>query len=142
MAWWLTAKPGDRVVCVGWDERCFNKGWLIGQGMQVPKKGPVYTIRNLGPTITDEDRFALRLREIVNPPLVVEGIEIGEVCWLAEWFRPVVNRATDISSLTALLSGAPSSSGPSRGSADLECVGAGVDPRHEAEDDGRKAGAR
>lgn len=107
MGWWLTAKPGDRVVCIGWDERYWQKDWLLAKGMKVPTKGAVYTIRCLGPTAVDPKRFSLRLREIVNPPLIVEGIDLREVCWLAEWFRPAVKRATDISIFTSMLTGQP-----------------------------------
>lgn len=107
MSWWLTAKPGDRVVCIGWDERYWQKDWLLAKGMKVPTKGAVYTIRCLGPTAVNPKRFSLRLREIVNPPLIVEGVDLGEVCWLAEWFRPAVNRATDISIFTSMLTGQP-----------------------------------
>jgi hypothetical protein len=107
MSWWLNAKPGDRVVCVGWDDRDGPKNFLVAKGMKVPSKGSVYSIRCVGPTIGCSKRFALRLREIVNPPLIIEGVDIGEVCWRVEWFRPVVNRATDISIFTSMLNGQP-----------------------------------
>lgn len=140
MEWWHQAKPGDRVVCVA-AKFYLSADFCQRFGISMPSKGKIYTIRTIGPA-NKAATWSLLLNEIVNDGVVVEGIDVGEPCWPAIAFRPVVNRATDISALTALLSGAPSSSGLSRGSADLECVGAGVDPRHEAEDDGRKAGAR
>lgn len=109
MGWWLNAKPGDRVVCIS---NCHSvstarASWLFGKGMTLPQRGSVYSIRCIGPTVGDPKRFSLRLREIVNPPLIVEGVHIGEVCWAADAFRPVVHRATDISVFTAMLTGSP-----------------------------------
>lgn len=107
MSWWLTAKPGDRVVCVKIDTRFASREWLLERGTKMPEKGRVYCIRAIGATVSNPKHYSLLLCEIVNPPLIVEDIDLGEVCWPAEWFRPAVSRATDISIFTAMLTGQP-----------------------------------
>ncbi len=107
MGWWLTAKPGDRVVCVKTEARFASRDWLLDRGIRMPDKGKTYTLRAIGACGLSRKHYSLLLCEIVNPPLIVEDIDLGEVCWPAEWFRPAVNKATDISIFTAMLTGQP-----------------------------------
>lgn len=70
----------------------------IADGVVLPAMGEVYTIREFDP---DESCFlCIRLSEITNGPDPVDGIEPS---FQASLFRPVVERKTDISTLTALL---------------------------------------
>lgn len=107
MGWWHQAKPGDRVVCVKTEARFASRDWLRDRGIRMPDKGRSYTLRAIGPTQSNPKHYSLLLEEIVNPPLIVEDIDLGEVCWPAEWFRPAVHRATDISIFTSMLTGQP-----------------------------------
>lgn len=106
MGWWLTAKPGDRIVCV--KARFYlSADFCVRHGILLPKKGRIYSIRAIGPTWSKQKEFSLLLREIVNESFMIEGIDCGEPCWPATSFRPVVNRATDISIFTTMLTGQP-----------------------------------
>lgn len=90
---------GMKVVCVS---EPFDGGW----GHVLPVVGSVYTLRQIGPGISD--RVMVKLVEIVNPvakyPSRKYGPLHGEVCFGADLFRPVETRATDISIFTAMLS--------------------------------------
>lgn len=84
---------GQKVVCIknGWDSLTYNE---VG-----PAFRSVYTIR----TIDAEDGDAmLRFEEIVNE---VHNYREGqhECQFWARWFRPVIERKTDISIFTAML---------------------------------------
>jgi hypothetical protein len=106
MGWWLTAKPGDRVVCI--TSKFYLTSEFCGRhGITLPKKGAVYTLRVIGQTSSRPASFSLLLREIVNQSFVIEGIDCGEPHWPVGNFRPAVNRATDISIFTAMLTGKP-----------------------------------
>lgn len=68
------------------------------EGVFLPQKGEVYTIRAFDP---DEAAFlCIWLSEITNKPCAEDGIEPS---FQASLFRPVIERKTDISALTALL---------------------------------------
>ncbi|WP_105430193.1 hypothetical protein [Neorhizobium sp. T6_25] len=98
-----TFQVGQKVVCV--DDR-FTCGW--DRIVKTPVKGQVYTIRQLftfkactGPVVT-----IILLDEIVNP---VRKWDAGvmEAGFVPRRFRPVVERKTDISIFTALLTSQP-----------------------------------
>ncbi|MBO6759318.1 MAG: hypothetical protein JJ902_23550 [Roseibium sp.] len=77
MAWWMTASPGDPVVCIK----------VLPCLSGVLHKGRVYRIRDLGTALDPgvlEILPALRLSEVVLP---VE--QPGSELWLyTGWFRP------------------------------------------------------
>lgn len=105
MGWWLSAKPGDRVVCVDPQFHAPDE-WFLTRGVTLPKKGAVYTIRLIGPTWSNASVYVLLLCELVNPLIRVDEMRF-EVCWPVKNFRPVVSRKTDISIFTAMLTGQP-----------------------------------
>jgi hypothetical protein len=63
------------------------------EGVALPVKGPVYTIRNTEPGSIIETEVYLRFQEIKNGPHVGDGIEPS---FGAHRFRPVVERKTSI----------------------------------------------
>lgn len=83
-------RVGQKVVCIGGKR-------IGGHGTEaIPEFGSVYTVREFGAD------GGIRLVEIVNPPLAyIEGF--FECTFAVESFRPVVERKTDISVFTALL---------------------------------------
>lgn len=95
MAWWKTAKVGDKVVCVddNWKEP--NMGSIN------PVKGSVYIIDEILP-------FALAIGGVI---LSLEGFSRNYYC--AAYFRPVVNRSseTGVAALKRHLVGAPVTEG-------------------------------
>ncbi|KQZ49739.1 hypothetical protein ASD54_12435 [Rhizobium sp. Root149] len=71
----------------------------------VPELGQVYTIRQIEKNPANGEIY-FRLEEIVNPPrYYAEGY--GEYCFHRSWFRPVVERKTDISIFRAMLNKTP-----------------------------------
>jgi len=68
-------------------------------GVVLPVKGPIYTVRELDPD-TSNGFACIRLVEIINGPHVGDGIEPS---FEAALFRPVVERKTDISVFRAML---------------------------------------
>jgi hypothetical protein len=87
----MTFRVGMKVVCI-------KLGWPNSRDVpNRPVFNQVYTIR----AIVD-DGIGLLLCEIHNPPMDhVEGY--CEPAWWSSRFRPIVERKTDISCLTALL---------------------------------------
>lgn len=90
---------GQRVVCIAtddWDE------------LEADERGPIcghiYTIRGINSNahIGPDEPLGLLLFEIVNPPHShLEGFV--EADFDSSWFRPIIERKTDISILEALL---------------------------------------
>lgn len=69
------------------------------EGVVLPVKGPVYTVREIDPD-TSGGFVCIRLVEIVNGPHIGDGMEPS---FDASLFRPVVERKTDISVFRAML---------------------------------------
>jgi hypothetical protein len=95
----MTFHVGQKVVCV---DDYFAPSAVI-PGTILPKKGDVYTVRELFPYW---GWAAIRLHEIHNPPGTYrdEGTgELVEAAFPAFRFRPVIERKTDISVFTAML---------------------------------------
>lgn len=104
MGWWLTAKPGDRVVMVV-DYDFVTKLDAIRAGVSLPLLGQVYTVRDLCERLGEP---CVRVNEIVNDHRFY--CELGfsdEQAFSARRFHPVVSRPTDISVFTAMLTGKP-----------------------------------
>jgi hypothetical protein len=102
MTWFLTAKPGDKIVCI--DDEIRGKAWAIcaAAGCRYPEKGRIYSIRHIG--YSDfKGHWCLRLVEIVNPEVTAPPFRPGEPTFHARRFRPLVSRPTNISVFTALL---------------------------------------
>jgi hypothetical protein len=91
----MTFHVGQKVVCV-------KAEWSDLNGETAPVAGGIYTIRAI---ITYPDDFAgLLLVEIINAPrYYAEGL--FECDFIATKFRPIVERKTDISIFTAMLTG-------------------------------------
>ena len=72
------------------------------EGVTLPVKGQVYTIREIeeGEGCEAGETFYLRFNEIWNGPHVCDGIEPS---FHADLFRPVVERKSDISVFHAML---------------------------------------
>lgn len=100
---------GQKVVCVTNHVNLSNAEnrlwvrWLKA----VPEIGKVYTIREI-PEASGSGKgiFAIRLVEIVNPPL--NWVWQGESGWAEpafrqEWFRPLAEKKTDISVFQKML---------------------------------------
>ncbi|RUU79990.1 hypothetical protein [Mesorhizobium sp. M7A.F.Ca.MR.362.00.0.0] len=91
---------GMKVVCVKtWSSRGYGYGDEIG-----PVAGNTYTIREIGYFRSEnQGHLQVRLCEIVNKARPYRDIGVREQSFRASRFRPVQNRATDISIFTALL---------------------------------------
>lgn len=84
MTWWMTAKPGDNVVCVkiGWTHR-----YKVGPSI-TPVVGEIYTIKEI---------------YLNNGYIYLQFGEIAAVCketgkpwmWIANHFEPVVKSDMD-----------------------------------------------
>jgi hypothetical protein len=97
-------RVGMKVVCINDDIQC-PAGCVLLSGFSSVTKGVVYTVRAVG--FGAVTRVAIiRLVEIPDQwvDVLVSGqMKRGDVVFEAAAFRPVVDRKTDISSLTALL---------------------------------------
>lgn len=94
---------GQKVVCVNDDWSMKLTKWERFKAMfrrpdTDPVQGSVYTIREI---VSHEARSWLRFYECENRP----EMGFGEPAYLITSFRPVVERKTDISELTAILNG-------------------------------------
>jgi hypothetical protein len=75
-------------------------------GVVFPKPGETYTVRNVftAARADGEVIVCLHLVEVVNNPRMKFGTGVvGEIGFSAACFRPVVERKTDISIFTAML---------------------------------------
>lgn len=95
------ARPGVKCVCIGnWTD-----GWRSDEGqIELPMTRQVYTVREVHP-----DGDAIRLVEIVNPPLRYAGDNVTEVWFMTCRFRPLVSKTQeqDIALFTPLLDSQP-----------------------------------
>lgn len=106
MGWWLTAKPGDCVVCVDDHWREEQLAAIAAHNCTLPIKGKIYTLRQIGYS-EFHHLWLLRLVEIVNPRFEVENCHLGEPTFNVRRFRPLIRRPTDISIFKAMLTGQP-----------------------------------
>lgn len=85
---------GQKVECIGHPETVHSY-----YGEIIPEVGAIYTVRNIH---FIKDREQLRFVEIVNP---INYYDSGpdECCFTAKFFRPIVERKTDISIFKAML---------------------------------------
>jgi hypothetical protein len=76
---------------------------IINRGREEnrPRKGEVYTVRTVE-WANDVGSEAIRLVEIVNIPRQYNNA-FGELRFISKCFRPVVEKKTDISIFTAML---------------------------------------
>ena len=94
---------GQKVVLVDDEPRQYGvtRERALSLGATYPKKGPVYTIREV--YVSNLGTPAVLLEEIEN---VQTSISLGFKCEIgfdADRFRPVVERKTDISIFTSML---------------------------------------
>lgn len=91
-------RPGQKVVMF----RDFGQGARLRadlEGVVLPVKGPVYTVREIDPD-TSNGFVCIRLVEITNGPHVGDGMEPS---FEAALFRPIVERKTSIEVFKAML---------------------------------------
>ena len=104
MAWWKTAKVGDKLVCVNDISNAFPiQGWPHIGDLCGLKSGCVYTIRRIGPDWRDGSPV-IWVNEIIRPLL---GCDREEGGFNVRRFRPLEIRKTDISIFTEILNNAP-----------------------------------
>ena len=97
----MTFFVGQKVVCI--DDTFDDPRWknIISLGIVLPKKGPVYTIRRIYPTVVWADAsvksVGLHLEELINPEL--SFMKPREIPFCALRFRPLIEKKsqTDIS---------------------------------------------
>lgn len=87
---------GQRVICI------LNEPWMPQPGLiQFPFWNGVYTVAEVRVIGND---IGLRLFEVSNPIVkITKTGEMREPAFDAQYFRPIVERKTDISCLKALL---------------------------------------
>ncbi|UIY28734.1 hypothetical protein LZK73_18585 [Neorhizobium galegae] len=88
-------RVGQKVVCI--NDRGSPEFW---NGCRLARKGKVYTVRSI---FYWGEQSLLRLEEIVNPVFGYADGSEDEPGFEAEYFRPIVNRLTDISVFKAML---------------------------------------
>lgn len=102
MADWIkTAKVGDKVELVA-DLSAYTKK-AASDGITLPSKGKVYTIREMEDGTFFKPWIYLRFKELVNGPCA-DGVEAS---FFSGWFRPVVTPITSIAVFEKLLQSAP-----------------------------------
>ena len=102
MGWWLTAKPGDKVVCVDAHWPDYQLAAVKKFNVALPIERRLYTLRQIGYSAF-HDLWVLRLVEIVNGRFKLDSYNFGEPFFAVHRFRPLVARPTDISIFTAML---------------------------------------
>lgn len=85
-----------------------DEPWIRDANEICPAFGEVYTIHEIIACSESAIGFGLGLVEIRNTPHDYEGLGFRETVFPAEEFRPVVERKTDISIFTAMLTPKPS----------------------------------
>lgn len=86
-------KPGQKVTLI------VDQPWTPRQGDTTPIFGVVYTIRSV---FDSYGGIGIRFMEIINQPRIhIDGY--AEVAFLADSFRPVTERKTDISVFQEIL---------------------------------------
>lgn len=95
-------RVGQKVVCVGTDgtRHVDWSAWVSKWKITLPVRGGIYTVREtrMGP-----HRQHIRLVEIVNPTAEFCDAPRQEPWFWAIAFRPIVERRTDISCFTEML---------------------------------------
>jgi hypothetical protein len=96
---------GQRVVCVGGRATsrspAFWKAWREQHKIIIPQRGIVYTIRDT--RMAKDGTQRARLMEIINPAVPFTDAPDQEPWFQSASFRPVVERKTDISIFTRML---------------------------------------
>lgn len=95
----MAFRVGQKVVCVDADGDFLPSGQI--------EEGRVYTIREVGLTVTDEGGLRLVEVDLSAPGYVGRHSRkpVRDNFYRASRFRPVVERKTDISIFTAMLTG-------------------------------------
>jgi len=93
---------GQKVVCVGTDGtlRVDWEALVAYYKIARPSRGSIYTIRDIR---VGRVRQHVRLVEIINPKAKFSDAPDQEPWFWAEAFRPIVDRKTDISIFTEML---------------------------------------
>lgn len=96
---------GQKVVCVPAERAAWRKNLKsVSPEENLPKKGNIYTIRAV---MAFGETMWLHLEEVANRPRLYafpDGVSrLMECPFEARYFRPVVERKTDISIFTAML---------------------------------------
>lgn len=107
---------GQQVVCIADYTAAETEEWAIVFGIEFPKIGSVYTVREVvvRPYGAADEAVGILLNEILNLPNPCHRDEGGgvkptdecfdaEIAWLHTDFRPLVSRTTDISIFEKLL---------------------------------------
>ncbi len=85
---------GQRVVCI--DDEWSHREEQERYGLTMPKKGTVYTVRTIGPSLTTEtDELYIRLAEISNPVISRHGAT-AEPHFNVNMFRPLAEKRIDV----------------------------------------------
>ncbi len=96
----MTFHVGQKVVCVDDEWKDVNWKYIPSR----PVRGQVYTVRSVHITErTDGPEVSMLLNEITNPIVAWPKIGKSEGDFPAYRFRPVIERKTDISIFTAML---------------------------------------
>lgn len=92
----MAFRVGQKVVCI--DDENFARLDIVSD---LPRKGRVYTVAWYGCRPTDLGVPGVFLRELKSGICPTHKVTVA---WRATRFRPVVERKTDISIFTAMLS--------------------------------------
>ncbi len=100
---------GQKVVCVGDDLASVPEGYVLLTPLVLPVKGKIYTVRSIEIGLV-RGEACLRLEEIEDQTaeVLAEG-ELWEIeiVFDASYFRPLVERKTDISVFKEMLNYQP-----------------------------------
>jgi len=99
----MTFRIGQKVVCV--DD--FWEAPPAADHLIRPQKDQVYTVRDLAPGWISSNGPAIRLEEIINRKTLWQKSGFCELAFKTSRFRPLVERKTDISIFTAMLTPSP-----------------------------------
>ena len=88
-------RPGMRVVCINDSYTPEGRLALAIHNIQKPKKGRVYTIRDVM-SEPIQGHLVVRLVEIVNAPAPYINSDIIEPFYLAKRFRPLDEKRLDV----------------------------------------------
>lgn len=91
-------RVGQKVVCI--DDACLP-GYKWGEGK--PEVGKVYTVREIGLISFIDGSPCIRLEELYRPNARAHGVKHPDMPYMARRFRPAIERKTDISIFTKML---------------------------------------
>ena len=101
----MAFRVGQKVVCIGGDGTPkpigYWKSWAREWGITLATRGNIYTIRCV--RVAADGTQRVRLIEIVNPIIEFNNAPSQEMWFWASHFRPIVERKTDISIFTKML---------------------------------------